>query len=65
MRYGLHLEGYPHEDICDPSNLSVSELFALHKSLLQGTCGFKPLPEADMDALQAIANEQERMGGDP
>ena len=29
LKYNLHLVGFPQEAICDPSDLSVSELFAL------------------------------------
>src|SRR5882757_2563422 len=62
IKFGLHLVGYPREDICDPSNLTVGELYALRESLQKGTCSFKPLSDADRDALRAKADEQERNG---
>ena len=65
MKYDLRLEGYPRDDICDPSNLSASELFTLHESLKDGTCSFKPLPAAAKVVLQATVKEQEGRGENP
>lgn len=65
MKYGLRLEGYPRDDICDPSNLSTSELVTLRESLVKGTCGFKPLLAADKALLQTMVDEQERRGENP
>lgn len=65
LKYNLHLVGYPREEICDPSNLSVKELYTLQESLQNGTCSFKPLPVADRDALQVMVDEQERSGKNP
>jgi len=59
------LVGYPRDNICDPSNLTVKELFTLRKSLQTGTCSFKQLPGADKKALELIVNEQERNGENP
>ena len=58
LKYGLHLVRYPHEDICDPSNLAVNQIFALCESLQKGTCGFKILPDIDKNSLQLRVNEQ-------
>ena len=65
VKFGVHLVGYPQEDICDPSNLMVNELYALHESLQKGACVFKPLSDAERDALRAVANKQERDGKNP
>ena len=65
LKYGLNLVGYPHDEICDPSNLTVDELFALRETLQKGTCGFKRLPDSDKDALQLTVDEQERRGENP
>jgi hypothetical protein len=65
LKYGLHLVGYPRKEICDPSNLTVNELFALQESLQKGTCSFKRLPDADKSALQLMVDEQERNGENP
>jgi len=65
LKYNLRLVGYPREEICDPSDLSVSELFALRNSLEKGTCTFKHLPDADRDVLEAMVKEQERNGENP
>ena len=61
----MHLVGYPREDICDPSYLSLRELLTLRESLEKGTCSFQPLPDADREALQLVVDEQERMGENP
>ena len=65
MKYGLRLEGFPRDDICNPSNLSTSELATLRESLVKGTCGFKPLLAADKALLQTMVDEQERRGKNP
>ena len=65
MKYNLHLVGFPQDVICDPSDLSVSELFALRNSLEKGTCTFEHLPDADRVALQATVEEQEKNGENP
>ena len=57
--------GYPRKEICDPSNLTANELFALQESLQKGTCTFKRLPDADKNALQLMVDEQERNGENP
>ena len=43
----------------------MKELFELRKSLQDGKCSFKQLPEADKKALQAAVDEQERNGQNP
>lgn len=65
LKYNLQLVGFPRKEICDPSNLSVKELYTLQESLQNGTCGFKPLPDEERDALQAMVDEQERSGKNP
>ena len=65
LKYGLQLVGFPRKEICDPSNLSVRELHTLQESLQNGTCSFKPLPDEERDALQAMVDEQERSGKNP
>jgi len=65
LKYDLQLVGYPQEVICDPSDLTVSELYALRVSLEKGICTFKPLPAADREALQAKVNEQVENGENP
>ena len=65
LKYGLCLVGYPRDEICDPSNLSTNELFALRESLQKGTCTFEHLSDADKEALRAAVNEQERRGENP
>ena len=65
LKYGLLLEGYPHKEICNPSNLTMNELFELCKSLQDGKCSFKELADADKKALQAMVDEQERNGQNP
>ena len=57
--------GYPREDICDPSNLTVNELFTLRESLQKGTCSFKRLSDCDKSTLQLRVDEQERNGENP
>jgi len=51
--------------ICDPSDLTVSELYVLRVSLEKGICTFKPLPAANREALQAKVNEQVENGENP
>ncbi len=65
LKYNLQLVGYPREEICDPSNLTLKELGTLRESLQNGTCGFKPLPAADKDTLQMMVAEQQRSGKNP
>lgn len=43
----------------------MNELFELRKSLQDGKCSFKKLPDADKKALQAMVDEQERNGQNP
>ena len=43
----------------------MSELFELRKSLQDGKCSFKRLPDADKKALQETVDEQERYGQNP
>jgi len=59
------LVGYPQDIICDPSDLTVSELYALRDSLEKGTCTFKRLPDADRVELQAMVDEQVENGENP
>ena len=61
----MQLVGYPRTEICDPSNLTVNELFTLRESLQKGTCCFKKLSDADKSALQLRVEEQERNGENP
>ena len=65
LKYGLRLVGFPREVVCDPSDLTVNELLTLRKSLQKGTCSFKPLSEADKEALRLMVDEQDRMGENP
>ena len=65
LKYGVKLVGYPCEDICDPSNLTVNELFALRESLQKGTCSFKRLSECEKGTLQLRVEEQEQNGENP
>ena len=65
MKYSVRLVGYPRADICDPSNLTVNELYALRESLQKGNCFFEHLSDAERDALKAVADEQEQSGKNP
>ena len=65
LRYKVSLEGFPRDKICDPSNLSASELTTLRESLVNGTCGFQKMLPADVASLRAKVEEQVKRGENP
>ena len=65
LRYEVKLEGFPREEICDPSNLSVDELTKLRESLKDGTCHFRELSPEEINTLRATIDKQTKDGENP